>query len=742
MVGQSATRSRNTSSLAIEKENGMGEIWQIGNTGVRNPMRIQDALRAYSESGFVGNIRGVPREIAFMKYLGEKGLLNNEDGRDPSGSYGRKFRLMFNNMGFAYNRAGAYRGVTQEEIGPLDELTPFGRSFLRAETVPAIQEHFLRALSVRMEDADGGGAFSPLRWTLAVLLAVRERSGEASVSFQEFAAYVQCSTPASSLSQVVGDILVLRINRHRSTAKKRFDTDFFKRLFDGNSTKAATCKDYADMNLRYLKATGLLRSKGKGVVVVDEKMTLVEKIVAQDQICHDDIKSRLAELYNGAVLPCDDREVAMTVLEGLKRRLDERGIQYTLDVGSLDAATDVNTACHNLEELLSRNEEEKYAKRQKDEWLEIADYMDLLITKRSVKQYDDDREIKIPKEEASAYLEWCLWRAFLAMNTLENKPYEVRRFKVDQDFFPVGTAPGRGPDLLARYSDCSVVIEVTLSDSSRQEAMEGEPVRRHVSDVSQNDSVPTYGLFVANHVDTNTVETFRTGTWYTRDDVKTRLDIVPLSLRQFRDYFVAIFRYGHHESGEIVDLLKQCVVSRDSYEAPEWQRAIGRSVSSVLAMKRRASMVILDEVDAEEKFSSFLPFYANLKAACGAFGEGSAVDDPKWIKVEGIGRVDDTMYVVQASGHSMEPEICDGDLCVMRKVEGGNYENRIMLVQHSSIADPETGGAYTIKKFTRNGEDVVLVPVNSDYQKIIIRHETDDDQEHMLIGVYYRKIET
>ena len=65
-----------------------------------------------------------------------------------------------------------------------------------------------------------------------------------------------------------------------------------------------------------------------------------------------------------------------------------------------------------------------------------------------------------------------------------------------------------------------------------------------------------------------------------------------------------------------------------------------------------------------------------------------------------------------------------------------------MLVQHSSIADPETGGAYTIKKFTRNGEDVVLVPVNSDYQKIIIRHETDDDQEHMLIGVYYRKIET
>ena len=151
-------------------------------------------------------------------------------------------------------------------------------------------------------------------------------------------------------------------------------------------------------------------------------------------------------------------------------------------------------------------------------------------------------------------------------------------------------------------------------------------------------------------------------------------------------------------------------------------------------------MVILDEVSDEEKFKSFLPFYANLRAACGAFGEGGSVDAPMWIKVDGIGHVDDTMYVVQASGHSMEPEISDGDLCVMRKVGGGNYENRITLVQHSSIADPETGGAYTIKKFTKDGDSVVLVPFNDDYQKIIIRCGDEYDASYMLKGVYYKKI--
>jgi len=95
----------------------MMEIWQIGNTGVRNPMRIQDALRAYSESELVGNIRGKPAEIALMVYLGNKGILNNESGRDPTGSYGRKFRLLFNKMGFCYTSARGLSGLSQSDIG-------------------------------------------------------------------------------------------------------------------------------------------------------------------------------------------------------------------------------------------------------------------------------------------------------------------------------------------------------------------------------------------------------------------------------------------------------------------------------------------------------------------------------------------------------------------------------------------------------------------------------------------------
>ena len=257
---------------------------------------------------------------------------------------------------------------------------------------------------------------------------------------------------------------------------------------------------------------------------------------------------------------------------------------------------------------------------------------------------------------------------------------------------------------------------------------------------TEREPKPTFGLFVANHIDTNTAETFRNGVWYTRDERKTRLDIVPMTLRQFRDYFVSIFKYGRHTNGEIVGLMKHCIERRDDFEAPEWQTDISRGISKTICDKRRASMEIVDVVDENKKYCEFLPFYDTLRAACGAFGDEQEVSEPKWIRVDGIGRLDDTMYVVQAVGHSMEPDIEDGDLCVMRKIGGANYENRIVLVQHNDINDFDTGGAYTIKKFTRAGENVVLVPSNREFQDIVIRNNADYDVSNMLVGVLHRKL--
>ena len=204
--------------------------------------------------------------------------------------------------------------------------------------------------------------------------------------------------------------------------------------------------------------------------------------------------------------------------------------------------------------------------------------MDLLINPRRRHSADEDDLIVIPQAEAPAYFEWVLWRAFLAIDSLVNKPYAARRFKIDQDFLPVGTAPGNGPDLIFEFDDYILVVEVTLTDNSRQEAAEGEPVRRHVANVvAESSSIygkPVYGLFIAKRIDSNTAETFRVGAWYNRDDFRMNLDIVPLTLEQFKNLFEALFKSDLVSVATIRALLDDCNALRDRHDAPAWKMNI------------------------------------------------------------------------------------------------------------------------------------------------------------------------
>ena len=106
------------------------KIWLVGNTGLRNPNRIQEGFAAYAGSPFVGNLRE-ENEVAFMNFLNEKGIIQNEAGKDESGSHARKWRLMFSRNGFIYPQVKKKDGL-QEDLGSLDEITPFGRTFLKA----------------------------------------------------------------------------------------------------------------------------------------------------------------------------------------------------------------------------------------------------------------------------------------------------------------------------------------------------------------------------------------------------------------------------------------------------------------------------------------------------------------------------------------------------------------------------------------------------------------------------------
>lgn len=103
-------------------ENEVINIWLAGNTGLRNPMRIQEGFIAFSQSPYVGNLHGNENEMGFMKFLDDKGIIKNESGKDLSGSHARKWRLMFERYGFIYGQAKKQNGFEQDELGKMDDI--------------------------------------------------------------------------------------------------------------------------------------------------------------------------------------------------------------------------------------------------------------------------------------------------------------------------------------------------------------------------------------------------------------------------------------------------------------------------------------------------------------------------------------------------------------------------------------------------------------------------------------------
>ncbi len=553
-------------------------IWLVGNTGLRSPDRIQDGLQVFAQSPFIGNLHGRENEVGFMNYLDQKGIIQNAAGKDTSGSHARKWRLMFARHGFIYPQITRSDGFAQEDLGRLDDLTPFGRVFLQADTFPAVQECFLRASSVEQYDMpDGNGHYSPLRWILAIMLELERRTGSSELSRIEFALWGHTTNPTYDLSFVVDQILDLRERRQHAPAKRPFDRQEIARRGEHYDKMSSNFLDYSDMNMRYLRITGVLQRKGRGMMIVPAKHRLAEQL-AKTTPSMASMFDIYQTLCNGAPLPSDNSEIAMEILHDLMQQLRERHIVFDISDLPLTNATEINIARQRLENILSQTNEISYAADQRNKWQEISDYMTLLIRGGGKIEYDEDNIIEVPREEAAAYLEWTLWRAALAIDHLANKPYEVRGFRLDSDFMPVSTAGGGKGDLYCEFDNFTILTEVTMSTSSRQEAMEGEPVRRHVSDAVLNYDKPVYGMFIAVRIDTNTAETFRHGIWYAQGDQRQRLNIVPISLAQFQRYFKMMFETGEATPEKLVDLLNLCLKGRDMMDAPEWKRYIEQSV--------------------------------------------------------------------------------------------------------------------------------------------------------------------
>lgn len=97
-----------------------------------------------------------------------------------------------------------------------------------------------------------------------------------------------------------------------------------------------------------------------------------------------------------------------------------------------------------------------------------------------------------------------------------------------------------------------------------------------------------------------------------------------------------------------------------------------------------------------QRFRTHLPRFS-LAAAAGPFlTNPEDISAEEWIETPPDLKLDEDMFIARIQGHSMEPRIPDGSLCVFRKNVVGSRVGRLVLVRNSELADDNQ---YTVKRY-------------------------------------------
>ena len=115
----------------------------------------------------------------------------------------------------------------------------------------------------------------------------------------------------------------------------------------------------------------------------------------------------------------------------------------------------------------------------------------------------------------------------------------------------------------------------------------------------------------------------------------------------------------------------------------------------------------------------------DLRFAAGQFSDTQAQEEgaEDWVELPDWVHSQLGLFVAQVTGESMNKCIPNGSWCLFRANPTGTRNGKIVVVQHRSIDDPETGGSYTIKRYV---SEKVMEPDGSwRHSRVTLRPESN-----------------
>lgn len=515
------------------------KTWNLGNTTVRNPERIRDALRVFRDE-YSGRTFDVATQNEFFTSLIRADVIKGDPNQTGSRDWSaRKWASAFNKLGLALPRG--------TKANPVVTITPAGEALLSDDSLES--DVFLRQmLKIQLpsptEDDLEGASIHPFFLVLSVAVELIKRDMKP-LGKEEISLFLQSATRDNQVNEIVDSIAHYRQAKDEiqgKIGKRKFFLDSLlikaTQLYGNEATKQkmGTLQDYSDTTVRYSAITGIFTIGRQSLIIKEDQTNLAYAI----------IEAGIPKLYDEAefweffhnpslpALPTDNASFLENDISSLTARLRELS-QHTgatvLDRGEVeyDNVNKLKKRREDLEDELTSLKEIQFYRSQHDHQ-QVNDIIGLF---ESIK----NRETIGGSDYLPAWAEWNVWRVFLSINTIANPISETRGFKINSELFPVHHAKGGQADLCFEYDDGTIIpAEITLSSRERQFTMEGEPVRFHVkSIVEKNQSSEVIGLFTAPDVHVATAHEFFKADYYSEKLGKVvQMNIVPLTFEQLQ----------------------------------------------------------------------------------------------------------------------------------------------------------------------------------------------------------------
>lgn len=123
-----------------------------------------------------------------------------------------------------------------------------------------------------------------------------------------------------------------------------------------------------------------------------------------------------------------------------------------------------------------------------------------------------------------------------------------------------------------------------------------------------------------------------------------------------------------------------------------------------------------------------------VRAAAGTLsGEARAVEILGWVVLPRSAASPEGQFVAEVHGRSMEPRLYDGALALFGPPPSPPFGDRLLLVAHEALHDPELGGPYAIKRVkpgkpSRTGRQrITLASINRAFPPITVDTSAGDE---------------